>query len=398
MPTTQFDSTAPIRTGIIGFGLSGRVFHAPFVATNPAFRLDLIATGNPDRAAEVHIALAKLPEEDRTALVLRYWENRSLREVGTAFGIGEDAAQKRVSRALDRLRNRLGAGTGALGVTALAQCLTLAPEAQAAVPAWISTVVGTSLDPALTSTPGSLKFAGTFKTGMLGAGLAAGVCWAVFIPEINRLKQDLASVRADATPSTAALVSTPPLSSAKPEQITVSNPALEQRIRQLEARLESKTAREQMVVANLKRARDRADRDRQTFSADDLTDLESAYQLAKQEADPARHAAALRPLLEKFGSSNRAGCAVLRLARLTTGPDRERWLQEAIVNHSDTYYLDGTSVGAMARLQLAAEWAHAGRQPGAAQLRQEIEDLFPDATDHDGLPVLESLRGSTRPD
>lgn len=42
----------PIRTGIIGFGLSGRVFHAPFVATNPAFRLDLIATGNPERAAE----------------------------------------------------------------------------------------------------------------------------------------------------------------------------------------------------------------------------------------------------------------------------------------------------------------------------------------------------------
>jgi len=39
MPTTQ-----PIRVGIIGFGLSGRVFHAPFVATNPAFRLDLIAT------------------------------------------------------------------------------------------------------------------------------------------------------------------------------------------------------------------------------------------------------------------------------------------------------------------------------------------------------------------
>jgi len=41
----------PIRTGIIGFGLSGRVFHAPFIATNPAFRLDLIATSDPERAA-----------------------------------------------------------------------------------------------------------------------------------------------------------------------------------------------------------------------------------------------------------------------------------------------------------------------------------------------------------
>lgn len=42
----------PIRTGIIGFGLSGRVFHAPFIATNPAFRLDLISTSSPDRAAQ----------------------------------------------------------------------------------------------------------------------------------------------------------------------------------------------------------------------------------------------------------------------------------------------------------------------------------------------------------
>lgn len=45
-------TTTPIRTGIIGFGLSGRVFHAPFVATNPAFSLDLIATGHPERAAD----------------------------------------------------------------------------------------------------------------------------------------------------------------------------------------------------------------------------------------------------------------------------------------------------------------------------------------------------------
>jgi predicted dehydrogenase len=53
MPTTHpTPTTAPIRTGIIGFGLAGRVFHAPFVATNPRFSLDLIATSSPERAAE----------------------------------------------------------------------------------------------------------------------------------------------------------------------------------------------------------------------------------------------------------------------------------------------------------------------------------------------------------
>ena len=50
--------TDPIRTGLIGFGLSGRVFHAPFVATNPAFRLDVIATSSPERAA---VAAAQHP-------------------------------------------------------------------------------------------------------------------------------------------------------------------------------------------------------------------------------------------------------------------------------------------------------------------------------------------------
>lgn len=50
MPTTT--TAQPIRTGIIGFGLAGRVFHAPFIATNPAFRLDLISTSSAERAAE----------------------------------------------------------------------------------------------------------------------------------------------------------------------------------------------------------------------------------------------------------------------------------------------------------------------------------------------------------
>jgi len=47
---------APIRTGIIGFGLAGRVFHAPFLATNPAFTIAAIATSNEERAAQAAAA------------------------------------------------------------------------------------------------------------------------------------------------------------------------------------------------------------------------------------------------------------------------------------------------------------------------------------------------------
>ena len=40
---------APIRTGIIGYGLSGRVFHAPFIAANPRFSLEVVATSHAGR-------------------------------------------------------------------------------------------------------------------------------------------------------------------------------------------------------------------------------------------------------------------------------------------------------------------------------------------------------------
>ena len=44
-----------IRTGIVGYGLSGRVFHAPFVAANPEFSLEVISTGNAERAAQARL-------------------------------------------------------------------------------------------------------------------------------------------------------------------------------------------------------------------------------------------------------------------------------------------------------------------------------------------------------
>ncbi|MBN8248587.1 MAG: sigma-70 family RNA polymerase sigma factor [Verrucomicrobia bacterium] len=47
--------------------------------------------------------MLRLKESDREALILRFLEERSLREVGEALGIAEDSARKRVDRALERL-------------------------------------------------------------------------------------------------------------------------------------------------------------------------------------------------------------------------------------------------------------------------------------------------------
>ena len=46
-------------------------------------------------AAELEGALEELPAEDRDALVLRFLDNRQLREVGVELGISEEAARKR---------------------------------------------------------------------------------------------------------------------------------------------------------------------------------------------------------------------------------------------------------------------------------------------------------------
>ena len=50
-------------------------------------------------------AMAHLRDRDRDAIVLRFFENKSLRDVGAALGVEERAAQKRVARGLEKLRS-----------------------------------------------------------------------------------------------------------------------------------------------------------------------------------------------------------------------------------------------------------------------------------------------------
>ncbi len=58
----------------------------------------------PQIAPLLDAAMERLGEKDRNAIVLRYFVNKSLGDVGVALGASEDAAKMRVSRALERLR------------------------------------------------------------------------------------------------------------------------------------------------------------------------------------------------------------------------------------------------------------------------------------------------------
>lgn len=82
--------------------------------------------------------LAALGEKDRHAVLLRFFENRNFREVGVALGASEDAAKMRVTRALQKLRERLARRGVALPVAALAMMLGNQATVGATLPAGLA--------------------------------------------------------------------------------------------------------------------------------------------------------------------------------------------------------------------------------------------------------------------
>lgn len=99
-------------------------------------------------------AVQSLPEADRSAILLRYFENKSLREVGAILGTSEDAAQKRVSRALEQMRTfflRRGVPITATGLATdlSAHAIQIAPTAlSAAISTGLSSLGGAALSTA----------------------------------------------------------------------------------------------------------------------------------------------------------------------------------------------------------------------------------------------------------
>ncbi len=67
--------------------------------------------------------LAALKEAEREAVLLRFFDDMSFREIGTLLNVSEDTAQKRVTRALSKMRAQLTRQDLTLTVTALAGLL-----------------------------------------------------------------------------------------------------------------------------------------------------------------------------------------------------------------------------------------------------------------------------------
>jgi RNA polymerase sigma factor (sigma-70 family) len=127
-------------------------------------------------------AMENLDPVERTAILLRYFEQRSLREVGQTLGTSEDAAQKRVSRAVERLREFLSQRGVAVGASALA--LALSANAVQSAPLGLVTAIssgasasGVALHTLTTSGTAKLLAMTTLQKVIIVAALtgAAGV-------------------------------------------------------------------------------------------------------------------------------------------------------------------------------------------------------------------------------
>ncbi len=94
-------------------------------------------------------AMAELEANDRDALVLRYLENRSWREVGEDLGIAEDAARMRVNRALERLRAVLE--RRGIAVTSVLLATIITSSTASVVPAALGAAITSTAMAAITA-------------------------------------------------------------------------------------------------------------------------------------------------------------------------------------------------------------------------------------------------------
>ena len=84
-------------------------------------------------------AMHELDDKDRHAVLLRFFQNKSLAEIGAALHLTENAARMRVDRALDKLRGKLA--RRGITTTAAALAVVITANAVQAAPAGLAATI-----------------------------------------------------------------------------------------------------------------------------------------------------------------------------------------------------------------------------------------------------------------
>ena len=124
-------------------------------------------------------AMGRLGETDRNAIVLRFFENKTAREVGAALKLTEAAAHKRVNRALEKLRKIFSKRGVTLSSAVIAGAVS-ANSVQAAPAGLAATISTTAVKGAAVAATVSSLVKGTLKIMAytklkLAIGITAGI-------------------------------------------------------------------------------------------------------------------------------------------------------------------------------------------------------------------------------
>ena len=132
----------------------------------------------------IDAAMASLPVRDRDVLALRFFQSKSLAEVGAAVGVSEEAARKRVDRALAKLRIFLTGRGITMSIATVAAGMAAASHAPSAPAALAATISSSALTSATGTTTAGLSFANAAMKTMfwLKLKLAALIIAACIVP------------------------------------------------------------------------------------------------------------------------------------------------------------------------------------------------------------------------
>jgi len=144
-------------------------------------------------------AMDSLDDSDRAAILLRFFENQSLREVGQALGTSDDAAQKRVSRAVEKLREFFAKQGKTVAATALAGAISA--NAVQAAPTGLALAISTAAIAGVASVPIAIAATKTIamttmQKTLIGTALAAVVGTGLYgVHRNNQLHDQIASLQ-----------------------------------------------------------------------------------------------------------------------------------------------------------------------------------------------------------
>lgn len=177
--------------------------------------------------------------------------------------------------------------------------------------------------------------------------------------------------------------------------------ALEARVTQLESELaalreqlgpllEQARAQQRQQHWALK-ARQRMAKDREAHSGEELRKIERLYQTANRNWRSPEAREAMKQLVENYKDVNRTGCAMLYLARMSTGDERGELLTKAMEEYADCFYGDGTQVGPYAMFLLGVHLRESGDDDTAQALFDTLRAEAPDAIKHGGQRLVDLL-------